>query len=71
MSFLGKSFLVRRRIDSWVLAVASAAMPIRLGLGPILLFVFSSMGSTIGFLRQRARTHIRMPIRMPPASGAI
>ncbi len=44
MSFLGKSFLVRRRIDSWALAVASAAMPIRLGFGPILLFVFSCLG---------------------------
>ncbi|MCL7999391.1 O-antigen ligase family protein [Brucella sp. 21LCYQ03] len=44
MSFLKKSFLVRRKIDSLALAAASAAMPIRLGLGPILLFVFSCLG---------------------------
>lgn len=44
MSFLKKSFLVRRRIDSWALIVAAAAMPIRLGLGPILLFVYSCLG---------------------------
>ncbi|PWL19076.1 polymerase [Falsochrobactrum shanghaiense] len=44
MSVLKKSFLVRRRVDSWVLGVASAAMPIRLGLGPLLLFLFSCVG---------------------------
>lgn len=44
MSFLKKSFLVRRKIDPWALGLASAAMPIRLGLGPILLFVFSCIG---------------------------
>lgn len=44
MSFFKKSFLLRRRIDSGVLAVASAAMPIRVGLGPLILFVFSCIG---------------------------
>ncbi|MCX2695937.1 MULTISPECIES: O-antigen ligase family protein [Ochrobactrum] len=44
MKFFKKSFLVRRRVDGWVLALASAAMPVRLGLGPILLFVFSCLG---------------------------
>lgn len=44
MSFLKKSFLVRRRVDKWVLSIASAAMPIRLGLGPAFLFIFSCLG---------------------------
>lgn len=44
MSFFKKSFLVRRKVDHWALTVASAAMPIRLGLGPVLLFVFSCLG---------------------------
>lgn len=44
MSYFKKSFLLRRRIDSGVLAVASAAMPIRVGLGPLILFVFSCIG---------------------------
>lgn len=44
MSFLKKSFLTRRKVDHWALTAASAAMPIRLGLGPILLFAFSCVG---------------------------
>lgn len=39
-----KSFLFRRRVDPWGLGIASAMMPIRIGLGPILLFVFSCIG---------------------------
>lgn len=44
MSFLKKSFLVRRKTDPWALGLASAVMPIRLGFGPILLFLFSCIG---------------------------
>lgn len=44
MSYFKKSFLLRRRIDSWVLGIASAAMPIRIGFGPLILFVFSCIG---------------------------
>lgn len=44
MSRLKKSFLFRRKVDSWVLGLASAAMPVRIGLGPILLFAFSCVG---------------------------
>ncbi|NNU63125.1 O-antigen ligase family protein [Ochrobactrum soli] len=44
MSYFKKSFLVRRRVDPWILGVASAAMPIRVGLGPLILFVFSCIG---------------------------
>lgn len=44
MSYFKKSFLLRRRIDLWVLGIASAAMPIRIGLGPLILFIFSCIG---------------------------
>ncbi|MDH7784843.1 O-antigen ligase [Ochrobactrum sp. 19YEA23] len=44
MSYFKKSFLLRRRVDPWVLGVASATMPIRVGLGPLILFVFSCIG---------------------------
>jgi len=44
VGFLKKSFLYRRKVDQWVLGAASAAMPIRLGLGPIILFLFSCLG---------------------------
>ncbi|MBO1038858.1 O-antigen ligase family protein [Brucella pituitosa] len=54
MAFLKKSFLVRRRIDHWVLGAASAAMPIRLGLGPIILFMFSCIGIYLSLARHAA-----------------
>ncbi|PYE85334.1 O-antigen ligase family protein [Phyllobacterium leguminum] len=41
---LRKSFLVRRRVDPWVLGVGAAMMPVRIGLGPIVLFVFACIG---------------------------
>jgi len=41
---LKKVFLFRRKVDSWVLGVASATMPIRIGLGPLILFIFSCIG---------------------------
>ncbi|EXL07059.1 polymerase [Brucella anthropi] len=44
MSYFKKSFLLRRRVDSWVIGAASAAMPIRIGLGPLILFIFSCIG---------------------------
>lgn len=44
MSYFKKSFLMRRRVDSWVVGAASAAMPVRIGLGPLILFIFSCIG---------------------------
>ncbi|PQZ65539.1 polymerase [Ochrobactrum sp. MYb49] len=44
MSYFKKSFLMRRRVDSWVIGAASAAMPVRIGLGPLILFIFSCIG---------------------------
>ncbi|WP_321189008.1 O-antigen ligase family protein [Brucella anthropi] len=31
-------------MDSWVIGAASAAMPVRIGLGPLILFIFSCIG---------------------------
>lgn len=44
MSYFKKSFLMRRGVDSWVIGAASAAMPVRIGLGPLILFIFSCIG---------------------------
>ncbi|KXF78349.1 polymerase [Paramesorhizobium deserti] len=44
MKFIRKSFLMRRRIDPWVLGVGSATMPIRIGFGPGALFLFACIG---------------------------
>jgi len=44
VGFLKKSFLVRRRVDHWALGIASASMPVRLGLGPLILFIFACIG---------------------------
>jgi O-antigen ligase len=44
LSYFKKSFLMRRRVDSWVIGAASAAMPVRIGLGPLILFIFSCIG---------------------------
>ncbi|GAB1581310.1 O-antigen ligase family protein [Phyllobacterium phragmitis] len=35
---------MRRRIDGWVLGAGSAAMPIRIGFGPVALFLFACIG---------------------------
>lgn len=44
MAFLKRSFLLRRNVDQWLLGLAAASMPIRIGLGPIFLFIFSCLG---------------------------
>ncbi len=44
MSFLRKTFWIRRRIDAWALGIASMLMPVRIGLGPLILFLFSCIG---------------------------
>ncbi|RCS23355.1 polymerase [Phyllobacterium salinisoli] len=54
MSFNKKSFLMRRRIDPWILGAGSATMPIRLGFGPISLFLFSCIGIYLICGRHRA-----------------
>jgi len=53
MSFIQKSFLVRRRIDPWILGAGSAMMPVRIGFGPIVLFLFACIGIYLACGRQR------------------
>ncbi len=54
MSVVAKSFLIRRRVDHWALALASAAMPLRLAAGPALLFLFSCVGVYLAAARHGA-----------------
>lgn len=54
MRFLKKSFLVRRRLDNWFLGLSATAMPIRIGLGPLVLFLFSCVGIYLVAGRHRA-----------------
>lgn len=53
MSFLRKSFLRRRYIDPWGVGIGAAAMPIRIGLGPGLLFMFACIGIYLICARHR------------------
>ena len=60
MSYFKKSFLLRRRVDPWVLGLASATMPLRVGLGPLVLFVFSCVGIYLACGRHAvARLHCK------------
>ncbi|GAA0592014.1 O-antigen ligase family protein [Paenochrobactrum glaciei] len=54
MTFLYKSFLKRRKIDPWVLAVGGAAMPVRIGLGPLAVFLFSCIGIYLTAFRHKS-----------------
>lgn len=54
MSFMKKSFLLRRRTDHWLLGAGAATMPVRLGLGPVLLFIFSCIGIYLACIRHRS-----------------
>ncbi|MBN9046647.1 MAG: O-antigen ligase family protein [Rhizobiales bacterium] len=51
MKSFKKQFLFRRRFDAWALGVAAASMPVRIGLGPLILFVFSCLGIYISSAR--------------------
>lgn len=55
--FLKKSFLIRRPFDRWVLFSAAASMPLRFGLGPLVLFVFSCIGVYLAAMRHRYHRH--------------
>jgi len=60
LSYFKKSFLLRRRVDPWVLGLASATMPLRVGLGPLVLFVFSCVGIYLACGRHAvARLHCK------------
>lgn len=53
MLILQKNFLMRRRVDLWILLVAAIAMPIRQPAGPIILFAFSCIGVYLAFSKDR------------------
>ncbi|HWD12900.1 O-antigen ligase family protein [Pseudochrobactrum sp. sp1633] len=53
MRILQKNFLIRRRVDLWLLFIAAAAMPVRLPLGPLILFIFSCIGVYLALCKNR------------------
>lgn len=53
MRILQKNFLIRRRIDLWLLCLAAIAMPVRYALGPIILFVYSCIGFYLALYKHR------------------
>ncbi|MBX8824478.1 O-antigen ligase family protein [Ochrobactrum sp. SFR4] len=53
MRILQKNFLIRRRIDLWLLCLAAIAMPVRYALGPIILFVYSCIGCYLALYKHR------------------
>lgn len=53
MGILQRHFLLRRRIDLWLLLFAAMMMPLRLPPGPIILFVFSCIGVYLALTKHR------------------
>lgn len=53
MKTLKRIFLLRRRIDLWVLFVAAMVMPLRLPAGPLILFIYSCIGVYLAFSMHR------------------
>lgn len=54
MTFLHKNFIKRRKFDQWVLALGGAALPIRVGLGPTIVFIFSCIGIYLTTFRHKS-----------------
>lgn len=61
MKFLQKSFLFRRRVDAWVLSGGAAAMSLRFGPGPLVLFLFSCIGIYLACGRHATTRHMCKP----------
>lgn len=53
MRIIQKHFLIRRRIDLWLLFAAAVSMPVRLPLGPLILFIFSCIGVYLAVCKKR------------------
>lgn len=53
MGIFQKNFLLRRRVDLWLLLFAAMMMPLRLPPGPIILFVFSCIGVYLALTKHR------------------
>lgn len=54
MTFLHRNFIKRRNFDQWVLALGGATMPIRIGLGPVVVFLFSCIGIYLTAFRHKS-----------------
>lgn len=54
MKLTTRSFLLRRRIDSWVLLAAAVSLPLRIGLAGVATFLFSCIGVYLVAVRHRS-----------------
>lgn len=54
MTFLHRNFIKRRKFDQWVLALGGLIMPIRVGSGPIVVFLFSCIGIYLTAFRHKS-----------------
>ncbi|MGU3574712.1 O-antigen ligase family protein [Brucellaceae bacterium C25G] len=54
MTFLHKNFIIRRKFDQWVLAIGGATLPLRLGIGPVVVFLFSCIGIYLTAFRHKS-----------------
>ncbi len=54
MTFLHRNFIKRRKFDQWVLAFGGLTMPIRVGLGPVVVFLFSCIGIYLTAFRHKS-----------------
>lgn len=53
MKILQKHFLLRRNIDLWLLFIAAMMMPLRVPVGPVILFIFSCIGVYLAVCKHR------------------
>ncbi len=53
MRILQRNFLLRRRVDLWLLCLAALAMPLRLFPMPLVLFVFGCIGFYLSLYKHR------------------
>ncbi|RUM98896.1 O-antigen ligase domain-containing protein [Pseudaminobacter arsenicus] len=54
MKFTTRSFLLRRRIDSWILLAGAVSLPLRIGLAGVATFLFSCIGAYLVAARHRS-----------------
>ncbi|MFK4824154.1 O-antigen ligase family protein [Paenochrobactrum sp. BZR 588] len=54
MTFLHRNFIKRRNFDQWVLAFGGASMPVRIGVGPVVVFLFSCIGIYLTAFRHKS-----------------
>lgn len=54
MKFTTRSFLLRRRIDGWLLLAGAVSMPLRISLSAVAMVLFSCIGAYLVVIRHRS-----------------